>query len=101
MRQGKAMSISDSPADASSAPMLPLEDAILAALSQAGRKTLGAPEIAHAIADGGDWHPLLMPIRRTAIALAQAGRLVIYRHGKPVDPNDFRGVYRLGLPRQD
>ena len=30
-----------------------------------------------------------------------AGRLVIYRKGKPVDPNDFKGVYRLGLPRQD
>jgi hypothetical protein len=26
---------------------------------------------------------------------------VIYRKGKPVDPLDFRGVYRLGLPRQD
>jgi hypothetical protein len=26
---------------------------------------------------------------------------VIYRKGKPVDPNDFRGVYRLGLPRHD
>ena len=24
---------------------------------------------------------------------------MIYRHGKPVDPTDFRGVYRLGLPR--
>ncbi len=35
------------------------------------------------------------------MALAQGGRLVIYRKGKPVDPNDFRGVYRLGLPRHD
>jgi hypothetical protein len=101
MRQGKVMSASDSPALASSATSLPLEDAILAALGHAGRKTLGAPDIAHAIANGGDWHALLTPIRRAAIALAQAGRLVIYRHGKPVDPNDFRGVYRLGLPRQD
>ena len=49
----------------------------------------------------GDWHGLLMPIRRAAVALAQAGRLVIYRKGKPADPGDFRGVYRLGLPRQD
>jgi hypothetical protein len=101
MRQGKVMSSPDSPALTSSATPLPLEDAILAALTHAGRKTLGAPEVAHAIADGGDWHALLTPIRRAAIALAQAGRLVIYRHGKPVDPNDFRGVYRLGLPRQD
>ena len=42
-----------------------------------------------------------MPIRRAAVALAVAGRLVIYRKGKPADPQDFRGVYRLGLPRQD
>lgn len=95
------MVMSDSPAPASSASTLPLEDAILAALARAERKTLGAPEIAHAIAEGRDWHALLAPIRRAAIALAQSGRLVIYRHGKPVDPNDFRGVYRLGLPRQD
>lgn len=95
------MFMSDSPAPASSASALPLEDAILITLVRAERKTLGAPEIAHAIANGGDWHALLTPIRRAAVALAQSGRLVIYRHGKPVDPNDFRGVYRLGLPRQD
>jgi hypothetical protein len=63
--------------------------------------TLSAPEIAQAIDPEGDWHALLLPIRRAAVALAQAGRLVIYRKGKPVDPGDFRGVYRLGLPRQD
>ena len=39
--------------------------------------------------------------RRSAAAPSQAGRLVIYRKGKPADPNDFRGVYRLGLPRHD
>ncbi len=78
-----------------------LEDSILDVLMRAGTGTLSAPEIAHAIAPDGDWHGLLMPIRRTAVALAQAGRLVIYRKGKPADPTDFRGVYRLGLPRQD
>lgn len=95
------MSTSDSPAAASSPSAPSLEDAILATLARAERKTLGAPEIAHAIAEGRDWHALLTPIRRAAVALAQSGRLIIYRHGKPVDPNDFRGVYRLGLPRQD
>lgn len=92
---------SDSPVPPASAPAVLLEDAILATLARAERKTLGAPEIAHAIAQGRDWHALLTPIRRAAISLAQSGRLIIYRHGKPVDPNDFRGVYRLGLPRQD
>jgi hypothetical protein len=84
-----------------SAQAIPLEDSILDILMRAGSGTLSAPEIAHAIAPEGDWHALLMPIRRTAVALAQAGRLVIYRKGKPADPGDFRGVYRLGLPRQD
>ncbi len=89
------MSAHDSP------PAVPLEDSILDVLVQVGTGTLSAPEIAHAIAPRGDWHGLLMPIRRAAVALAQAGRLVIYRKGKPADPDDFRGVYRLGLPRQD
>jgi hypothetical protein len=88
------MSAHDSP------QAIPLEDCILDVLMRTGSGTLSAPEIAHAIAPDG-WHGLLMPIRRTAVALAQAGRLVIYRKGKPADPHDFRGVYRLGLPRQD
>jgi hypothetical protein len=89
------MSVDDSP------QAIALEDSILDVLMRAGSGTLSAPEIAHAIAPEGGWHGLLMPIRRAAVALAQAGRLVIYRKGKPADPDDFRGVYRLGLPRQD
>lgn len=85
----------------SSSAELPLEEAILNILSRASDKTLSAPEIAHAIAPDGDWHGLLVPIRRAAVALALIGRLIIYRKGKIADPNDFRGVYRLGLPRQD
>jgi hypothetical protein len=41
---------------------------------------------------GADWHALLSPIRKAAVALAQAGRLVIYRHGKPVDDRFSRRV---------
>jgi hypothetical protein len=79
---------------------LPLDEAILDALTRNGAGTLSPPEIAHVIEPEGDWHALLMPIRRAAVTLALADRLVIYRKGKPVeDPNDFRGVYRLGLPK--
>ena len=78
-----------------------LEQSILDVLMRAGAGTLSAPEIAHTILPDGDWHGLLVPIRRTAVVLAKTGRLVIYRKGKPADPDDFRGVYRLGLPRQD
>ena len=44
------------------------------------------------------WRSHLSEVRRAAVKLALAGRLVIYRKGKPVDPADFRGVYRLGVP---
>ena len=96
------MSAPDSP----QAAVPPLEDCILDVLTRAGGAsgnlvTLSAPEIAQAISPKGDWHGLLLPIRRAAVALAHSGRLVIYRKGKPADPHDFRGVYRLGLPRQD
>jgi len=91
------MSLSDSSPPAAS---IDLENALLDILARAGGKTLSAPEIAHAL-DDRDWQTLIVPIRRAGVKLAQAGRLVIYRKGKIVDPTDFRGVYRLGLPRQD
>ncbi len=47
------------------------------------------------------WRGPLTQVRARAVALSRAGRLVIYRKGKPADPNDFRGVYRIGLPRGD
>lgn len=87
--------------DSKPSPDLSLDNAILATLASAAGKTLSAPEIAHAIRNDDGWHDLLTPIRREAVALAKAGRLVIYRKGKPTDPEDFRGVYRLGLPRHD
>jgi hypothetical protein len=64
-------------------------------------KTISPTDAANALTPGPQWHVLMPAVRRVAIRLALAGRLVIYRKGKPVDPNDFKGVYRLGLPRQD
>lgn len=76
-----------------------IETAILDALAvrEPGR-TIAAEDVARVLAPGGDWHALLPPVRRAAVALALAGRLVIYRKGKPVDPADFKGVWRMGLP---
>lgn len=66
-------------------------------------KTISPEDVARAL--GGDhpegWSPLMIPVRKAAVKLAQAGRLVIYRKGKPVAPDDFKGVYRLGLPKPD
>jgi hypothetical protein len=78
-----------------------LRVSVLDALTNSSEKTLSAQEIARAVVSDDSWPDLLVPIRRAAIELAMAGRLVIYRKGKPVDPADFKGVYRLGLPRHD
>jgi hypothetical protein len=42
-----------------------------------------------------DWQVLMTRIRREAVRLAQQGRLTILRKGKPADPAEFKGVYRL------
>ena len=94
----------DRPLHESQPPENRLRDAILeAAIARGAEKTICPSEVARALGgphpDG--WGPLMVPIRRAAVALAFNGRIVIYRKGKPVDPADFRGVYRIGLPRQD
>lgn len=65
----------------------------------AGR-TVDPTEIARAL--GGDkpegWGPLMQPVRHTAVRLMKEGRLTILRKGRPVDPEDFKGVYRLTVP---
>ena len=81
-----------------------IEDTILSLTGERGPdKTICPSDAARAIGgphpDG--WGPLMIPVRRVAVRLAKEGRVVIYRKGKPVDPDDFKGVYRIGLPRQD
>ena len=45
-----------------------------------------------------DWNSLMKPVRRAAQTLAREGLIAIYRKGKPVDPDNFKGVIRLRLP---
>lgn len=63
-------------------------------------KTICPSEVARALAGPTpeNWSPLMQPVRRIAVRLTKAGRLAILRKGKPADPDDFRGVYRLSLP---
>ncbi|MBY0296736.1 MAG: DUF3253 domain-containing protein [Methylobacterium sp.] len=64
-------------------------------------KTVCPSEVARALGgphpDG--WGPLMQPVRRAAVRLMKDGRIVILRKGRVVDPDDFRGVYRLSRPR--
>ena len=43
------------------------------------------------------WRRYLNAVRQQSIHLARAGRIEILRKGKPADPNDFKGIYRLRL----
>jgi hypothetical protein len=84
-----------------------LENTILALCGQANpggtiNPTDAAQAFAAARGEGElGWRAHLQEVRRTAVRLAGAGKIVIYRKGKPVDPKDFRGVYRLGAPRSE
>ena len=81
-----------------------IEAALLRLVAERGPdKTVDPQEAARALSGGhpDQWGPLMQPIRRAAVALAEEGRMVILRKGKPVDPRNFKGVYRLAAPRHD
>jgi len=78
-----------------------IEEAMLGlVVARGAQKTVCPSEVARALGgphpDG--WGPLMQPVRRVAVRLAHAGRIAILRKGRPVDPDDFRGIYRLALP---
>lgn len=60
-------------------------------------KSASSEEVARA-ADNENWRKLTGHVRNTARGLARQGRIVVTRHGKPADPETFKGVYRLRLP---
>lgn len=63
-------------------------------------KTVCPSEVARALAgkDEKEWRKLMAPIRAQAVRLAKEGRISIRRKGRVVDPDDFKGIYRLSLP---
>ena len=75
-----------------------IEDAILELLAEKPAGASIAPEEAARAADPEGWRTKISHVRPAAVGLARQGKLVITRKGKPVDPDDFKGVYRLRLP---
>lgn len=63
-------------------------------------KSISPTEVARALTgpDERQWSRLMKPLRAVAVDMAKAGELEILRKSKPVDPSNFRGVYRLALP---
>jgi hypothetical protein len=75
-----------------------IETAILTLVEQRGvGKSICASEAARE-AFGEGWNAHMRHVRATAVYLARQGRIAILRKGKPADPENFKGVYRLALP---
>ncbi|WP_369426073.1 DUF3253 domain-containing protein [Hyphomonas sediminis] len=76
----------------------PIREAILELTAARGVGGTIAPEDAAKVVSTDRWQKLLPDVRAEAVRLAKDGAISIYRKGRPVDPDTFKGVYRLGLP---
>ncbi|MBS7812684.1 DUF3253 domain-containing protein [Roseococcus pinisoli] len=72
-----------------------IEAEILARTEAAGPRASISPSEVAAGLDAENWRPLLGPVRKAAARLAATGRIEILRKGKPVPPEEMRGVIRL------
>ena len=63
-------------------------------------KSLDPSEVARDVVgpNPDHWGAAMTAVRRVAVRLAREERIVILRKGRPADPDDFKGVYRLTLP---
>lgn len=78
-----------------------IEETILALVEKLEPgKTISPADAARAIAGDkpDEWGRLMGSVRQVAVRLMKQGRIVIRRKGRPVDPDDFRGVYRIAGP---
>lgn len=85
----------------------PVADAIMALLAAGGPgQSVSLMDAARAYAeirrrpkDGPElWRRYMNAVRQQAVHLARQERIEILRKGKPLDPNDVKGVVRLRLP---
>lgn len=74
-----------------------LYNQILTMCGEAGpEKSITPAAVAQSIAEF-DWQSMLKRVKQTATHQAKAGYIYIMRKGKPADPDDFRGIYKLRL----
>lgn len=88
----------------------PVVETILAVLGELAPGESASPmDVARAFAaarakpsDPPDvWRRYMNAVKQQMVYLARAGQIEITRRGKPVDPNNFKGVVRLRLPARD
>ena len=79
----------------------PIETAILNKIaSLEPGKSIEPAEVAKEL-QPEQWQRMLPKVRAIALHLMRQGKLTITKKGKPVDPDNFRGVTRLRLPTEE
>lgn len=99
------MILTDAPAAHTTSASPPLnariEETIMALVAARGAgKSICPSEVARALRPGPQqdgWQSLLTPVRQAAIRLSTAGHIEILRKGRPVPPEEVRGVIRLRI----
>jgi hypothetical protein len=72
-----------------------ITDALLRIAAERGpEKSFCPTDVARAVS-AENWRPLLGAVRKVAADLARQGKIEILRKGKPINPDDMRGVIRL------
>lgn len=74
-----------------------VEETLLALLSQVREGESISPNDVAKSVDPENWRRELPKVKAVAVGLARQGRIDILRKGKPADPDDLRGIYRLRL----
>lgn len=78
-----------------------IEETLFDLLSQVREdESISPNQVAKAI-DAANWQRELPKIRAVIIGLARQGRIEVLRKGKPVEPEGFKGVYRVRLPESE
>jgi hypothetical protein len=75
-----------------------IDEIILKLLDKAGPgKTLAPMDVAVELAgkDEKEWRKLMKPIKLGAMRLAKRDMIDLSRHGKPMEVNELRGLYRM------
>ena len=78
-----------------------IEETLFDFLSQVRKGDSISPnDVAKAI-DATNWRRELPKVRAVIIGLARQGKLEVLRKGKPIEPEGFKGIYRLRLPQDE
>jgi len=78
-----------------------VEETLFDLLSQVRKgESISPNQVAKAI-DAINWRRELPKVRAVIIGLARQGRLEVLRKGKPIEPEGFKGIYRVRLPRDE